>query len=61
MLTNYGSDASTAVAGELHRWFDNCEWRSIVVADELATDGDRSHDPLHFPGFASAVKEGPSV
>ncbi|KAF6265296.1 phosphoglycerate mutase-related protein [Scenedesmus sp. NREL 46B-D3] len=27
MMTNYGGQASTAVQGELHRWFENCEWQ----------------------------------
>lgn len=47
------------VQGELHKWFENCELRTIVVADEQAMDKQR--DPAHFPGFATAVKEGPSV
>jgi hypothetical protein len=27
MMTNYGGQASTTLQGELHRWFENCEWR----------------------------------
>lgn len=59
MMTNYGLQASTLVQGELHKWFENCELRTIVVADEQAMD--KQQDPAHFPGFAAAVKEGPSV
>jgi hypothetical protein len=59
LMTNFGLQASTLVQGELHKWFENCELRTIVVADEQAMDKQR--DPAHFPGFATAVKEGPSV
>lgn len=59
MMTNYGHEARPLVQGELHRWFENCELRSIVVADEQAAN--KQQDPCHFPGFAAAVKEGPSV
>lgn len=27
MMTNYGGQASMTVQGELHRWFENCEWQ----------------------------------
>lgn len=59
LMTNFGLEASTLVQGELHKWFENCELRTIVVADEQAMD--KQQDPGHFPGFAAAVKEGPSV
>ncbi|WIA10112.1 hypothetical protein OEZ85_010319 [Tetradesmus obliquus] len=60
MMTNYGGQASMTVQGELHRWFENCELRSIVVADEQSDT--HGHDPQHFPGFpAAGVVEGPSV
>jgi hypothetical protein len=59
MMTNFGLQGSTLVQGELHKWFENCEMRSIVVADEHAVN--KQPDPSHFPGFAAAVKEGPSV
>lgn len=59
MMTNFGLQGSTLVQGELHKWFENCEMRSIVVADEQAMN--KLPDSAHFPGFAAAVKEGPSV
>jgi len=59
MLTNFGCSASTVVQGELHRWFENCELRSIVVAQEQATS--KHHDPFHFPGYAAPVQEGPQA
>lgn len=59
MMTNFGLQGSTLVQGELHKWYENCEMRSIVVADEQAVN--KQPDPSHFPGFAAAVKEGPSV
>lgn len=59
MLTNYGHGSSQVIAGELHKWYENCEMRSVVVVDEHA--GAKAHDPAHFPGFASAVKEGPQA
>ncbi|GBF94404.1 hypothetical protein Rsub_07218 [Raphidocelis subcapitata] len=59
LLTNYGHTASTHVQGDLHRWFENAELRSVVVADP----GSTAHppDPTHFPGFASRVLEGPQA
>lgn len=59
MMTNFGLQGSCLVQGELHRWFENCELRTVVVADEQAAD--KQQDLGHFPGFAAAVKEGPSV
>jgi hypothetical protein len=35
MLRNFGTDASVHVQGELHKWFHNCELRSIVVSDVM--------------------------
>lgn len=59
MMTNYGLEASSLVQGELHKWFENCELRSVVVADEQAAN--KQPDPAHFVGFPAAVQEGPSV
>lgn len=59
MMTNFGGTASSTVQGELHRWYENCELRSIVVVDEQANS--KGSDPHHFPGFASSVAEGPSI
>ena len=58
-LSNYGLGHSTDVQGELHRWFENCELRSVVLAD--ADAGKQPAHPHAFPGFASHVKEGPEV
>jgi len=48
LLTNYGHSASTAVQGDLHRWFENAELRSVVVADRGSLA--RPADPTHFAG-----------
>jgi hypothetical protein len=36
MMTNYGGQASTTVQGELHRWFENCEWQAPCL--HICTD-----------------------
>ena len=59
MMTNFGLEDSTVVQGELHRWFENCELRSILVADHGAMD--RPADPFAFPGFPSGVVETPQA
>lgn len=33
--------------GELHRWYENCEMRTIVLSDDA---GSGALDPLWFPG-----------
>lgn len=64
MMTNFGQSASTTIAGELHRWFENCELRSVVVSDQQAQH--KQADPMQFPGFAPVVNgtlvaEGPEA
>lgn len=50
---------STSVQADLIRWFENCEMRSFVLADEGALPSSHGgaplHDPLHFPGGAACV------
>ena len=41
--------------GELHRWYENCEMRTIVLSDD---SGDGSLDPLWFPGGNQLQREG---
>lgn len=33
--------------GELHRWYENCEMRTIVLSDDASSG---ALDPLWFPG-----------
>lgn len=48
-LKSFGHNAATVVQGELHRWFENCEMRSVVVCDEGG--GQHRHPDLtHFRG-----------
>ena len=35
MLRNFGTDSSEHVQEELHKWFLNCELRSIVLSDVM--------------------------
>ena len=41
--------------GELHRWYENCEMRSIVLSDDA---GSGNVDPLWFPGGHQLQREG---
>lgn len=48
MLQAFGHGAAPRVQGELHKWYDNCELRTVVLSDE---GGAHDHpDPLHFRG-----------
>eukprot|EP00877_Chromochloris_zofingiensis_P012637 jgi/Chrzof1/7627/Cz02g30220.t1 len=59
MLTNFGHHDSTMVQGELHKWFENCELRSVVLVDHGALQS--RQDPYHYAGYPATVKEGPEV
>jgi hypothetical protein len=48
MLQNFGVTAAPNVQGELHKWYENAEMRSVVVGDEGGCNG--VQDPFHFPG-----------
>ncbi len=41
--------------GELHRWYENCEMRTIVLSDDA---GNGNVDPLWFPGGHQLQREG---
>lgn len=43
------------VQGELHRWYENCEMRTIVLSDD---SGSGSLDPLWFPGGNQLKRDG---
>jgi hypothetical protein len=60
MMTNFGHEAAPQVQGALHRWFENAELRSVVVADERPDQAPNKHAG-DFPGFPHSVQEGPSV
>eukprot|EP00195_Chlamydomonas_chlamydogama_P017695 CAMPEP_0202890154 /NCGR_PEP_ID=MMETSP1392-20130828/658_1 /ASSEMBLY_ACC=CAM_ASM_000868 /TAXON_ID=225041 /ORGANISM="Chlamydomonas chlamydogama, Strain SAG 11-48b" /LENGTH=295 /DNA_ID=CAMNT_0049573673 /DNA_START=133 /DNA_END=1020 /DNA_ORIENTATION=+ len=53
-MQNFGHDASIAVQGELHRWYENCEMRSVVVADTDALSC--PPDAWHFAGGNAATQ-----
>ncbi|KAL4853906.1 Phosphoglycerate mutase-like protein [Chlorella vulgaris] len=54
MMSNFGRGAATSVQSELHKWYDNCEMRTVVLCDE---DGAHNHaDPLWFQGGQHSVK-----
>lgn len=53
MLAAFGTHDSPVVQGELHRWYENCEMRTVVLADGGAAAAPQ--DPLHFPGGARAA------
>lgn len=54
-MANFGLHASTTVQGELHRWYENCEMRTIVLSDNA---GEGNLDPLWFPGGHQLQREG---
>ena len=53
-LQNFGDGYLAApVVGELHRWWENAEMRTVVLAEP---DGVHNHqDELHFRGGAHSV------
>jgi hypothetical protein len=59
MLANFGGEEAPEVQGELHKWFENCELRSVVVSDHGQLP--RKADPYAYAGFASHVPEGPEA
>lgn len=44
---NLISPLTLVLQGELHRWYENCEMRTIVLSDDA---GSGNTDPLWFPG-----------
>ncbi|GFR43713.1 hypothetical protein Agub_g4823 [Astrephomene gubernaculifera] len=56
----HGSWVAPSVMGEMHRWYDNCEMRSVVLCDEGGggEGGERREgDPWHFAGGVHAGEE----
>lgn len=48
-----------AMQGELHRWYNNCELRSVVLSDP---QGDYTHpDIYHFAGHLPQAEQGLKV
>jgi broad specificity phosphatase PhoE len=47
-MSNFGHSASIKVQGEMHRWFENCEMRTLVLSDESGVNQEPC--PLHFHG-----------
>ncbi|BDA43351.1 Phosphoglycerate mutase-like protein [Coccomyxa sp. Obi] len=48
LMQNFGHQVSTTVQGELRRWYENCEMRTVVICDGGGESG--GLDPLWFPG-----------
>lgn len=47
-MSIFGHSYAPEVQGEMHRWFENCEMRTLVLVDEAGSSG--GHDELHFHG-----------
>lgn len=54
-MANFGLHASAPIQGELHRWYENCEMRTIVLSEDA---GSGNVDPLWFPGGHQLQREG---
>lgn len=54
-MANFGLHTSSLVQGELHRWYENCEMRTVVLSDD---SGSGTLDPLWFPGGHQLQQEG---
>ncbi|EFJ50919.1 hypothetical protein VOLCADRAFT_57872 [Volvox carteri f. nagariensis] len=61
-LSCFGQGAAEAVQGEMHKWYDNCEMRSLVLSDDsaeaaeaAAAGGARPVDQWHFAGGLHAT------
>lgn len=55
MMSAFGHAAAPSVQSELHKWFETCELRTVVLADEGGAHGHA--DMLHFPGEHSVNME----
>ncbi|KXZ41269.1 hypothetical protein GPECTOR_589g656 [Gonium pectorale] len=55
-LSCFAHAAAPAVQAELHKWYDNCEMRSVILTDDsmdgAAAAAAHGPDPWHFPGGA---------
>ena len=47
LLSSFGHECAQPVAYILHKAFDNCELRSVVISDAA---GPSRPDPTYFPG-----------
>ncbi|PNW75247.1 hypothetical protein CHLRE_12g518950v5 [Chlamydomonas reinhardtii] len=58
-LSCFGHGAATQVQGELHKWYENCEMRTVVLTDDsdegVAAASHGATDPWHFAGGSNAV------
>lgn len=44
--------------GEMERWFENCELRTLVLSDAR---GEGNLDPLWFPGGRGSLQQEPAA
>ena len=52
MMSSYGHDCAPIVQEELHRGFENCEMRAVVLSD---ASGPSKMNPFWFPGGRRSV------
>lgn len=55
LMANFGHQASQPVKEELHKWYHNCEMRSIILSDP--TGASSNADPYHFEGSLPAAEK----
>ncbi|KAK9830223.1 hypothetical protein WJX72_010435 [[Myrmecia] bisecta] len=56
MMSQFGHAGAPLVKGELHRWYENCEMRTVVLSDSGGGGGNL--DDLWFPGGHQQPKQG---
>ncbi|KAG2499069.1 hypothetical protein HYH03_003252 [Edaphochlamys debaryana] len=57
-LGTFAHQAAQPVQAELHKWYENCEMRSVVLSDDSEEGAEAVgavKDPWHFAGGAAAV------
>ena len=48
--------APCCLQGELQKWYNNCEMRTVVLSDP--TNGHDNADPYHFAGHLPEAEQG---
>eukprot|EP00891_Asterochloris_glomerata_P003056 jgi/Astpho2/3056/e_gw1.00051.123.1_t len=56
MMQNFGKGAAPLVQKEMHRWYENCELRSLLLSNKAGPSG--SVDPVWFPGGDQLSRHG---
>ncbi|KAK9809580.1 hypothetical protein WJX73_004066 [Symbiochloris irregularis] len=55
LMANFGQQAAQPIADEMHRWYNNCEFRSLVLSDP--SNGHDFPDPYHSLGNTPAAEK----